>query len=155
MLKQDITYEDYNGDTVTEPFYFNMTKLELLELNEALDGGLEGQLTKLSATTNSTEAYYIFKQIVLDAYGVKSEDGKRFIKSKELTAEFEQSPALSELIISFLQDPDLSAKFVEGVLPAKMVAATKEIQAPPSIETGEKPVTEMTREELLQKFQSE
>lgn len=124
MIKKTITYEDYNGDEVTEDFYFNMTKLELAQADiEA--GGLQDALEKINATEDAKTAFELFQKIVLMTYGVKSEDGRRFIKTPELTQAFQESPAMSELIFGFLLDPEDAAAFIEGTLPAKMVAEAK------------------------------
>ena len=32
MLKKTITYTDYNGNSRTEDFYFNLTKTELMKM---------------------------------------------------------------------------------------------------------------------------
>lgn len=122
MLVEEITYEDYNGNQITENFYFNMTKLELIELELTIEGGLQAKADKLTKTENGPEAYAVFKDILLDAYGVKSEDGKKFLKTPEIRADFESSPALGELIFSFFEDAAKAARFVEGCLPRKLVA---------------------------------
>jgi len=176
MLKKSITYEDYNDETQTEDFYFNFTKLELVELDVKFEGGLEGHIKRLTDTDNGKDAYYMFKDIVLSAYGVKSEDGKRFIKSDTLRQEFEASPALSELIMGFLMNPKDGAQFIEACLPAKLVAEAKSAAAaksdqpelplptpvpayPVLVEDDhskdftQKQLTEMSREELLATLQ--
>lgn len=127
MLKKTITYDNYDGDTVSEDFYFNFTKLEIMEMLE-LDG-LQETIERLTKTENAKEAYGLFKKLILDAYGEKSADGRRFVKSPEIKASFEQSPALSEMIIEFLQNPSLGGQFIEGTLPARLVAEAKAAQA--------------------------
>lgn len=127
MLKKTITYDNYNGDTVAEDFYFNFTKLEIMEKLE-LDE-LQATIERLTETDNAKEAYQLFKKLILDAYGEKSPDGRQFIKSPEITQRFEQSPALSEMIIEFLQNPALGGQFIEGTLPPKLVAEAKAAQA--------------------------
>lgn len=181
MLKKSITYDDYNEETQTEDFYFNFTKLELIELDVKFEDGLEGHLKKLMETESGKDAYYMFKDIVLAAYGVKSADGKHFVKSDTLRQEFESSPALSELIIGFLENPRDGATFLEECMPAKLVAAAKAAAADKSdqpelplptpapaypvlvedkYEPGEefgltqKQLTEMSREELLEAMQN-
>lgn len=155
MIKKFITYEDYNGNTVTDPFYFNMTKLELLEWDLETEGGLEGLMKKLSETTDAKKAYYIFKDILLKAYGEKSEDGKTFVKSPELRVKFESSPALGELIIEFLQNPELSAKFIEGILPSAWIkeAAAKNQESSETAETRVlNELDSLSRDELLKRL---
>jgi hypothetical protein len=125
VIKKTITYDNYNDESVTEDFYFSISKLEAIELEMEFEGGLEGHLGKLQETENGKDAYYLFKDVVLKAYGKKSLDGKRFIKDEESTKAFEQSNALGELIWGFLTNPTEGAQFIEGCLPAKLVAEAK------------------------------
>ncbi len=106
-------------------------------------GGLENTVKRLTQTENTKEAYELFKDLILASYGEKSEDGKRFVKTKELTESFEQSPALSELIIEFLTTPELGAAFIEATLPAKLVKEVKEAQSKvhPTVQDVELPAT--------------
>ena len=125
MLKKSITYDDLNGIEVTDDFYFSFTQLELLELDLEV-GGIEDVIRELSATTDGKRAYKLFKDVILAAYGEKSDDGRRFMKvdpqGNPLKYNFEGSPALSVMIIEFLQDPNLGAEFLRGTLPSKEAA---------------------------------
>lgn len=130
MIKKPITYEDYHGNTITEDFYFNLTKLEMMEMEIDFEGGLSAHIERLTQTTAGAEAYHLFKDIVLKAYGEKSDDGKLFVKIDDngapLSRKFEMSPALAELIFSFLKNGNEAADFVRGVLPAKLVAEAEQ-----------------------------
>lgn len=117
MLKKTITYEDYNGTERTEDFYFNLSKAELVEMETAIDGGLAERINKITMTQSVPEIVKIFKELVLKAYGVKSDDGKRFIKSEELSSEFAQTEAYSNLFMELATDADKAAEFVNGILP--------------------------------------
>ena len=46
MIKETITYTDYNGTERTEDFYFNMTKTELLRMEQDKSGSFSGVLEK-------------------------------------------------------------------------------------------------------------
>lgn len=126
MITQTIKYEDYDGNEVTEDFYFNLTKLEVMEMEIRHEGGLSNYIEKLTKTTAGVEAYDLFKTIILSSCGKKSDDGRRFLKSPEITADFEQSPALGELIFGFLEDGNSAAEFIRGLLPAKLVKDVEE-----------------------------
>lgn len=148
MIKKSITYDDYNGNTVTEEFYFNFTKLEVAEKELEL-GGLKETLDRIVASESTKEAYALFKDILLSSYGVKHPDGRRFIKTAALTEEFSQTPALAELIFEFLENPEMAGAFIESVLPSKMVAEgkareAKAAQEGKAIETVELPTPEGT-----------
>jgi len=120
MLKRPITYEDYNGETVTETFYFNLSKPELVELEVEVDGGFGKSLQSIIEAQNFKALIAEFKKIILMSYGVKSDDGKRFIKSDKLREEFTQTNAYNELFMELAQDDKKAAVFLTAVLPADM-----------------------------------
>ena len=62
----------------------------------------------------------IFKELVLKAYGQKSPDGKRFIKSEELSTEFSQTEAYTNIFMELAMDADAASKFVNGIIPADL-----------------------------------
>lgn len=117
MLTKAITYTDYDGVERTENFYFNMTKAELAELNLTTEGGLQNVIQKIIDSKNVPEITKWFKKIILLSYGEKSADGRRFIKSEELTEDFLQTEAYSELFIELLSDEKAAADFINGLLP--------------------------------------
>lgn len=117
MLKETRTYEDYNGVERTEDFYFNFSKAELTEMEMSLDGGLEGYLEKIVKAKDNKELVKYFKMIVLKAYGEKSDDGKRFIKSEEMQKAFSETPVYSDIFMELATDEEAGAKFVNGIIP--------------------------------------
>ena len=117
MLKRTFTYVDYNGVERTEDHYFNLTKAELMEMELSTTGGLAEMITKVVAAQDAPKIVKIFKELVLKAYGQKSADGRRFIKSQELSDEFAQTEAYSQLFMELATDADAAAKFVNGIVP--------------------------------------
>lgn len=117
MLTKSITYTDYNGEQRTETFYFNLTKAELAELNLSTEGGLQNVLQKIIDSKNVPEITKWFKKIIVMAYGEKSPDGRRFIKNRELTEEFLQTEAYSELFMELLSNDESASDFVNGIVP--------------------------------------
>ena len=120
MLKKTITYTDYNGVERKEDFYFNLTKAEVMEMEMSTSGGLAEMIQRIVAAQDAPAIIKIFKDLVLKAYGVKSPDGKRFIKSEEIKKEFEQTEAYSILFMELATDADAAAKFINGIVPADM-----------------------------------
>ncbi len=120
MLKKTITYTDYNGNERTEDFYFNLTKAEIMEMEMSTTGGLAEMITRIVAAQDQPAIIKIFKDLVLKAYGEKSADGKRFVKSDEIAAGFSQTEAYSILFMELATDADAAAKFVNGIVPADM-----------------------------------
>ena len=117
MLKKTITYTDYNGVERKEDFYFNLTKAEIMEMEMSISGGLTEMINRIVAAQDAPAIIKIFKELVLKAYGVKSPDGKRFIKSDELATEFAQTEAYSQLFMELATDADAASAFVNGIVP--------------------------------------
>ena len=118
MLKKTMTYSDYNGTERTEDFYFNLTKAEIMEMEMGTVGGLAEMINKIVAAQDAPAIIKIFKELILKAYGEKSADGKRFIKSEEISNAFSQTEAYSMLFMELATDADAAAAFVNGIIPA-------------------------------------
>ncbi len=117
MLKKTITYTDYNGVERTEDFYFNLSKAELMEMELTTTGGLGETIKQIVKAQDNASIVKIFKDLVLKAHGVKSPDGKRFVKSDEIRDSFEQSEAYSILFMELATDAEAAANFVNGIIP--------------------------------------
>ena len=121
MLKKTITYTDYNGIERTEDYYFNFSNAEAMEMEMSTAGGLTEMIRKIVAAQDAPSIIQVFKDLILKAYGEKSPDGKRFIKSKELSTAFSQTEAYSKLFMELSMDADAAAEFVNGSLPLEKV----------------------------------
>lgn len=119
MLKKTITYPDYNGVERTEDFYFNLTKAEVMEMELSTAGGLAEMITKIVNAQDAPAIIKVFKDLILKAYGEKSPDGKRFVKSEALAEAFSQTEAYSQLFMELATDADAAADFVNGIVPSK------------------------------------
>ena len=117
MLKKIITYTDYNNVERTEPFYFNLSKAELMEMELGVTGGMTEMLDKIIAAKDDQSLMKTFKEMIMKAYGVKSDDGKRLIKSEELSIAFTQTEAYSVLFMELITDDKAAADFVNGIIP--------------------------------------
>lgn len=120
MLKKTVTYRDYNGVNQTEDFYFNLTKIECMELEFGYDKGstLTSSIQTLLDSNDMGTVIATIKKIVLTAYGIKSPDGKRFIKSDEIREAFEQSPAFEEIYWELITNAEKAADFISGIVPS-------------------------------------
>ena len=125
MLKKTITYTDYNGNERTEDFYFNLTKAEVMEMEMSTSGGLAETIQRIVAAQDAPAIIKIFKELVLKSYGVKSMDGKRFMKSDAIREEFAQTEAYSILFMELATDAEAASKFVNGIVPADLNADNK------------------------------
>jgi len=129
MLKKSITYEDFNGEKVTEDFFFHLSKAELVELELSHKDGLSESLQRIVAAEDGKGIIAEFKNIILTAYGKRSEDGKRFIKNTQLREEFESTEAYSELFVELVTDTDAAIEFINGVIPSGMVEEAQKLAA--------------------------
>ena len=124
MITKTIKYTDYNGVEREEPFLFNLSKAEIMEMEMGTTGGLAEMIKKIVATQETPAIIKIFKELILKAYGEKSADGKRFIKVNDqgvpLSIGFSQTEAYSQLFMELATDADAAAKFVNGIVPADM-----------------------------------
>ena len=120
MLKKTVTYVDYNGVERTEDFYFNLSKAEVAEMELSVEGGFSKMLEEIVASKDNVKIVSLFKQMVLKAYGEKSADGRRFVKSEEISKAFEQTEAYSEIFMSLALNESEAAAFVNGIMPANL-----------------------------------
>ena len=143
MLKKTVNYEDFDGNKRTEDLYFNLTKLEATEFALDLPDEITDEVAKEGASAANMEAAtrivqklggkgiidYI-RKLVLKSYGVKSEDGKRFIKSEEISTEFSQTMAFDNLMMELLTDDNAASNFITAIIPSDLAEAAKSALLP-------------------------
>ena len=127
MLKKTITYVDFNGDEVSEHFFFHLSKAELVELEMSHQGGLQEAIRRIVEAEDGKAIIAEFKNIILSSYGQRSADGKRFIKNQTLRDEFESTEAYSTLFMELVTDAEAAAVFVQGVIPHDMAEEAAKI----------------------------
>lgn len=130
MLKKTINYTDFNGVERKEDFYFNLTKAEIMEMEMTTVGGFAEMIQKVVDAQDTPSIVKIFKDIILKAYGEKSPDGKRFVKSESLSDAFAQTEAYSVLFMELATNADEAAKFINGIVPADVQQNHQSIPAP-------------------------
>jgi hypothetical protein len=159
VLKKTITYEDFNGEEISEDFFFHLSKAELVELELSHKGGLSDWLQSIVDAEDGKSIIAEFKKIILSAYGKRSDDGRRFIKNQDLRDEFESTEAYSVLFMELVTNTDAAVEFVNGVIPAGMAveaAAIVKADTPPLAVVAEPTVISradlqtMSQEELRQ-----
>jgi hypothetical protein len=126
MLKRNVTYEDFNGNEVTDTFYFNLSKAELVEFEYKYENGFAATIESIVEAKDNKTLISIFKDLILEAYGQKSEDGKRFIKNDKLREEFAQTAAYSELFMELAINDKAASDFISGIVPKDMSASILE-----------------------------
>lgn len=133
MLKKTITYTDYNGTVRTEDKYFNLSKAELMQMEMGTPGGFANMLQNIINAQDGASIIKIMNDLISKSYGVKSPDGKQFIKSEELSREFMQTEAYSEMFMEMVTDANAAADFVNGIIPADLAAEAAKNAAIPQI----------------------
>lgn len=118
MIKKTLVYTDYDGNERTEDYHFNLTRTELMDMEMSLYGGLKKSIENIIKTKDNVKIYNLFKDIVRKSYGVKSPDGRKFMKSPEIFADFEQTEAFSDFMYGLLNNPEEITEFIKGIIPA-------------------------------------
>lgn len=128
MYVKEMEYTDFNGVTRKEKFYFNLTKAEILELELGKAGGLTEYIRKIIEAQDTPTIMSLFKTLLLKSYGVKSDDGRRFIKNDQVREDFEQTQAFSDLYMLLALDDEEASKFVNAIVPADMKVSDEQKQ---------------------------
>lgn len=161
MLKQTITFEDLDGNPVTQDFYFNLSKVELTELEHSMKGGISAHWTNLIEERNIGAIIAAYKDIVSRAVGKRSDDNLSFIKSEDISQRFLHSNAYEKLFTShFGEDADDNAftGFLKSVVPKDAADKLEEVSTAKLSAvspTGERTLEQHSREELLEMSQED
>lgn len=121
MLKKTITYNDYNGVERTEDFYFNLNKAELMKMEMGTKGGMAEMIQRIVSAQDAPAIIAVFEDLIQKAYGVKTPDGRGFVKRASDLEEFIATEAYSNLFMELATDADKAAEFVNGIVPADAV----------------------------------
>lgn len=124
MLTKDITFKDLDGTVLTETFYFNLSETELaeMELTENGNEGLGTLIGEILKSEDNAEIFRRFKWIFRKSYGIRSDDGRRFIKKYELWEEFTQTDAYNVFFMEMITNPVAVAEFITNVIPGDIAA---------------------------------
>lgn len=142
MLKKTIKYVDYNGVERTENLYFHVSKASVLTASndvysEIMNAANELQdraklLEGMEVTeVNEENAFDPNNQVLAESirmvarlldrlidlsYGKRSEDGLRFVKSKEVLDEFKSSMAYDAFIEQMLANQEEMIEFINKLV---------------------------------------
>lgn len=130
MFKKTITFTDYNGKERTEDHFFNLSQAEVLKwIATEGDYTLDQYLLKIAKANNGQEIMDQFERIIYLAYGEKSLDGRRFIKTEEVKRNFMETEAYSVLFTEMMTDASKAAEFINGIIPEKLANDVREAMA--------------------------
>ena len=126
MLRKVIKYTDYNGVEREEPLYFNLNKAELTDFNLSKEGGLDNIIKRIIETKDQPHLIAIIKELILTAYGEKSDDGKYFIKNQEIRDKFVCNEAYSNLYMELVSNEQETIKFIKAIIPADILQSIED-----------------------------
>lgn len=128
MLKQSVSYTDFDDNECVETLYFNLTKTELTDnLNlkdelEKIQQDFTGQPKRNLEEHEIRRILDLVKTFMRLSYGIRSEDGKRFIKTPEIWTEFTQTAAYDSFLFGLFETPSNALAFMTGILPKDLRA---------------------------------
>lgn len=125
MYVKKIKYTNYNGEERERKYYFNLSKAELIEAELKQKGGYQVYIDRIIETRDYNELITLFKELIHNSYGVKSDDGETFIKNEKVFQEFAQSEAYSELYMELISNTNAAIEFVNGIMPQALVEEAK------------------------------
>ena len=150
MLEKVIKYTDLNGNEAQDTYMFNFTRREAIKLMAKYDGDIMGEVDRLvkEGTNGLSGIIDMFEEIILSSVGQKSPDGKSFIKSPEIVAQFENTLAYAQLFEDLLTDPKAMEEFVAGCIPADVAKGMVEPEVTPRLQAVPDPKVLTAEEEL-------
>lgn len=125
MIAKTITYKDFNGIERTEKFYFHLSESELTEM-EIRKHGFSEYIQKIVDSQNQQLIVDTFKELIQMSYGVKSDDGRKFEKSKELFDDFAATNAYDRLFMELATNADAASEFCTGIIPSDLIESSKQ-----------------------------
>lgn len=126
MIKKTITYTDLNGAETTEDYYFHINKGEMMRMQLSEGMALDVKIDRLIQTRDYKEIVATIESFIDRSYGVRSENGKSFIKNPKQLELFKSSEAYSELVWSLYTDEDEMRDFIFGIFPSNLKEVTEE-----------------------------
>lgn len=117
MISKTFNYVDYNGTPRIDTCYFNLNKLELMELDRRYKDGVVKTLENILENKDTGALMDFMKEFILASYGEKSEDGIHFRKTDEIRNDFAQTEMYSELFMELMSNEEAAASFINGVIP--------------------------------------
>lgn len=139
MLKETIHFTDYNGEPATTVEYFNLNKNEIIDLEASVEGGLAAMMHRIQDNPTAKGVLELLKTLTHAAYGIKSDDGKYFDKSPEITNRFIRSAYYDDFLFSLIENDAVKGlEFIKGVIPPKLLeAAENQLQGKQATEAAQ------------------
>ena len=157
MIKKTITFTDFDGNEITEDWYFGLSPAEIAELELNSNGTLSERLERVGQSLEEKEGedpekrnervirasggeiIQLFRELLMMSVGKRSEDGRRFLKSQDLTDDFVQTGSYSNLLMDLVSNPGTAAEFINGIMPTEAIEKLKQGQPVTDLPLPEKP----------------
>lgn len=123
MYKTTVTYENYNGEKITEDLYFHLSRAEIIKLEMSMEGGLSSYIDDIISSGSRSKLFEMIEMFITKSYGIKSSNGNKFLKSDEILSDFMDSEAYSEFLMDVFKDDNSLANFFNGVFPKEIISA--------------------------------
>lgn len=130
MITMTIKFTDFDGIERKEDFQFNLTEQEIARMNLEKKGGLKKYLENIIAAKDLPELTKLFEGLIQKSYGIKSPDGRKFVKSKEILDDFMATQAYSDLYMRLITNADEATKFINGIVPESMAKEIAKVGKP-------------------------
>lgn len=124
MQKITVQYENFDGETVSEDLYFHLNVKEIQEM-ESWTPSLTERIAQISKTQDGHAVFNLIREVIETAYGERSEDGKRFVKTPQIKENLTQGLAYDNLIVGLIDGSIDMDKFIKGLIPQKVLAMAK------------------------------
>jgi len=126
MIKMPVTFPDLDNNTRTVDFWFHMSKTDIADWVVSHKMSLEDQIRDIVKREDNEALFALFRELIEVSYGERHANGITFNKSKELSRNFVQSNAYSELFVLLMKDEAVASKFVRGIMPSDIASQMPE-----------------------------
>lgn len=118
MIKQHVSYEDYDGNKVEKDLWFHLNKSDLAKMSLGFDNGLIDGLTELQQKGDKKAVAEFIDNLLVNAYGVRKPGSDVFLKTPEIKEDFQYSLAHDEILMMLLGgEDDEIINFIVGIMP--------------------------------------
>lgn len=124
MLKHQVSYKDFDNKSVKETLWFNLTPRDSAKLTIKY-GDLAAYVKKIEKDKDAASMMVLIEDLVLTAYGERSEDGRHFIRNDEIREQFGYSLAFEALLSDLYSDEKKMSKFFDALLKPLVASAGK------------------------------
>lgn len=134
MWAETITFKNLDGESVTQDFYFNLNRTELIELETSVEGGVISFINKAANESDNRKLLEFFQALVQKSYGIKAQDNIHFLKEDPVdhhkyADEFKQCDAYDVLFMKLAHDDKAAAGFFNGIIPAEAAKEVEDMRA--------------------------